>query len=352
MYRHLVRPLLFRINPERIHHLVASGLQLTHVVPGAKQLMSSITSVTHPSLEREVFGLKFRNPVGVAAGFDKQATLYNQLAHLGFGFVEIGTITPLPQSGNPKPRLFRLPADQALINRMGFNNIGADQAVENLKKRKTDIVIGGNIGKNTVTPNHKAVDDYEICFRKLFDYVDYFVVNVSCPNISNLSELQDQDKLMLILNRLQQINHSHSKTKPILLKVSPDLNDGQLEEVIDIVAQTQIDGVVAVNTTVTRHNLKTPDKRVEQIGNGGLSGLPLRDRATEVIRYLAQKSGKSFPIIGAGGIFTPDDAIEKLQAGADLVQVYTGFVYEGPLIARNINRQLVLMDKIFKNEKK
>ncbi|MDD4742670.1 MAG: quinone-dependent dihydroorotate dehydrogenase, partial [Bacteroidales bacterium] len=192
MYRHLLRPLLFQFNPERIHHLVASGLQLTSLIPGAKQLMSSVASVVHPALEREVFGLKFPNPVGVAAGFDKQATLYNQLAHLGFGFVEIGTITPRPQPGNPKPRLFRLPADQALINRMGFNNIGADKAVENLKKRKTDIVIGGNIGKNTATPNHKAVDDYEECFRKLFDYVDYFVVNVSCPNISNLSELQDQ----------------------------------------------------------------------------------------------------------------------------------------------------------------
>lgn len=341
MYRHLVRPLLFRFDPEQIHHWVASGLQFADIVPGAKQLMKSTTSVVHPSLEREVFGLKFSNPVGVAAGFDKQATLYNQLAHLGFGFVEIGTITPLPQPGNPKPRLFRLPADQALINRMGFNNIGADEAVANLKKRKTDIVIGGNIGKNTATPNHKAVDDYEICFRKLFDYVDYFVVNVSCPNISNLSELQDQDKLMLILNRLQEMNHDRPKSKPILLKISPDLNDRQLDEVIDIVAQTHIDGLVAVNTTITRHHLITPADRVQQIGNGGLSGLPLRHRATEVIRYLAQKSGKAFPIIGAGGIFTPEDAIEKLQAGADLVQVYTGFIYEGPFIARNINRQLV-----------
>lgn len=341
MYRHLLRPLLFQFNPERIHHLVASGLQLTSLIPGAKQLMSSVASVVHPALEREVFGLKFPNPVGVAAGFDKQATLYNQLAHLGFGFVEIGTITPRPQPGNPKPRLFRLPADQALINRMGFNNIGADKAVANLKKRKTDIVIGGNIGKNTATPNHKAVDDYEECFRKLFDYVDYFVVNVSCPNISNLSELQDQEKLMLILNRLQQINHDQPKSKPILLKISPDLNNGQLDEVIDIVSQTKIDGVVAVNTTITRHNLITPAERVQQIGNGGLSGLPLRDRATEVIRYLAQKSGKVFPIIGAGGIFTPDDAIKKLQAGADLVQVYTGFIYEGPFIARNINRRVV-----------
>jgi dihydroorotate dehydrogenase len=351
MYRHLLRPLLFRLDPERIHHLVASGLQLTGKIPGANYFIKNITSVAHPLLEREVFGLKFRNPVGVAAGFDKQASLYNQLAHLGFGFVEIGTITPRPQPGNPKPRLFRLPADQALINRMGFNNIGADQAVANLKKRKTDIVIGGNIGKNTATPNDKAVDDYAECFRKLFDYVDYFVVNVSCPNITDLGELQDQDKLMLILNRLQQMNHDQSKSKPILLKISPDLNDRQLDEVIDIVAQTKIDGVVAVNTTITRNNLITPENRVKQIANGGLSGKPLRDRATEVIRYLAQKSDKAFPIIGAGGIFTPDDAIEKLLAGADLLQVYTGFVYEGPLIARNINRQLVLMDQHFKNGK-
>lgn len=267
--------------------------------------------------------------------------MYDQLAHLGFGFVEVGTVTPKPQPGNPRPRLFRLPADQALINRMGFNNIGVDAAVENLKKRKSGIIIGGNIGKNTATPNSRAIHDYTYCFEKLFDHVDYFVVNVSCPNITDLRELQDQDHLMQILGRLQQLNLSEPKPKPVLLKVSPDLNQKQLDEVIDIVQSTRIAGVVATNTTVSRDGLKTPAARVKAIANGGLSGLPIRDRSTEVIRYLSKKSGKAFPIIGVGGIFTTADAIEKLEAGADLLQVYTGFIYEGPFIAKKINRALL-----------
>ncbi|MFP4470203.1 MAG: quinone-dependent dihydroorotate dehydrogenase [Bacteroidales bacterium] len=340
MYKPIFRPLFFRFQPETIHHIVAGGLNAFYRLPASSALSKAMFSVQDKSLEREVFGLKFKNPVGIAAGFDKQASMYNDLANLGFGFVEIGTITPEPQPGNPKPRLFRLPKDQAMINRMGFNNIGVDEAVKNLKKRHTNIVIGGNIGKNTATPNEKALNDYVICFEKLFDHVDYFVVNVSCPNITDLHELQDQDHLMQILGRLQQINLSKPKPKPVMLKISPDLNNAQLDEVIDIVKHTSIAGVVAANTTITRTNLQTPGERIRRIGNGGLSGKPVKYRSTEVIRYLSEKSGKAFPIIGVGGIFTPEDASEKLEAGADLIQVYTGFIYEGPFIAKKINRHL------------
>ena len=341
MYKSIFRPLFFALSPETIHYLVVLGLKTIYAIPGLDKLSKHYSKVNDKSLEREVFGLKFSNPVGIAAGFDKQAVMFNQLANLGFGFVEIGTITPKGQPGNPKPRLFRLPKDRALINRMGFNNVGVDEAVKNLKKRKTNIIIGGNIGKNTATPNDEANDDYVYCFEKLYDYVDYFVVNVSCPNITDLRELQDQEKLTKILLKLQEIKKGKTVQKPVLLKVSPDLNNKQLDEVIEIVAETKIEGVVATNTSVSRNNLETKASKVTEIGNGGLSGKPVRDRATEVIKYLAEKSGKAFPIIGVGGIFTPADAIEKLRAGADLVQVYTGFVYEGPFIARKINRALL-----------
>ncbi len=341
MYKSVIRPLFFLFPPETIHSFVVASLKFFFKIPGISAFVRSIATIESPKLEREVFGLKFRNPVGIAAGFDKQAVMYNELANLGFGFVEIGTVTPLSQPGNPKPRLFRLPQDKALINRMGFNNVGVTKAVKNLKKRKTKIIIGGNIGKNTATPNSDALSDYEYCFRQLFDYVDYFVVNVSCPNITNLRELQDQDSLMKILGKLQEINIFHKKPKPILLKVSPDLNNQQLDEVIEIVRKTGIAGVVATNTSVSRDGLKTASEQIKAIANGGLSGIPLKDRSTEVIRYLAQKSGKAFQIIGVGGIFTPEDAIEKFEAGADLVQVYTGFIYEGALIARKINERIL-----------
>ncbi len=341
MYKAIVRPLLFLFPPETVHHMVFGVLSLFFKVPGKKWFVKKCCDISDPALERNLFGLNFKNPVGIAAGFDKQAALYNHLPDFGFGFVEIGTITPRPQSGNPKPRLFRLPIDKALINRMGFNNIGVEDAVKKLSGRSTKAVIGGNIGKNTATPNHKAVDDYIYCFEKLFDHVDYFVVNVSCPNITDLRELQDQDSLTEILVRLQQLNNARPQRKPILLKVSPDLNQQQLDEVIQIVEATAIDGVVATNTTITRNNLVTRQEEIMQIGNGGLSGKPLKDRSTEVIRYLSEKSGKAFPIIGVGGIFTPEDAIEKIEAGADLVQVYTGFIYEGPSIAKNINKRIL-----------
>jgi len=341
MYKSIFRPVLFWFSPESVHHFVVNSLKILFKIPGTGRIINKLTQVNDPRLEREVFGLKFKNPVGIAAGFDKQAELYNELSNFGFGFIEIGTVTPKGQPGNPKPRLFRLPQYKALINRMGFNNGGVNNAVKNLEKRKTTVIIGGNIGKNTLTPNSEAIEDYVLCFRQLFDFVDYFVVNVSCPNITDLHELQDQDSLMKILGKIQELNHTKAHPKPILLKVSPDLNNKQLDEVIEIVKRTKIDGVVATNTTISRQNLKTDDERIKKIANGGLSGKPITYRSTEVIRYLSEKSGKAFPIIGVGGIFTVEDALEKLHAGADLVQVYTGFIYEGPFIAKKINKALL-----------
>ncbi|MCL4148415.1 UNVERIFIED_CONTAM: hypothetical protein GTU68_002427, partial [Idotea baltica] len=276
------------------------------------------------------------NPVGLAAGFDKDAKLYNELSNFGFGFVEIGTLTPKPQDGNPKKRLFRLKEDSAIINRMGFNNGGVEEAVVRLKKNK-GVLIGGNIGKNKVTPNENAVNDYEICFNALFDYVDYFVVNVSSPNTPNLRALQDKEPLTQLLKALQVLNFQKPKTKPILLKIAPDLTDEQLLDIIDIVSTTKIDGVISTNTTISREGLKSNNKSEM----GGLSGKPLTNRSTEVIRFLAEKSNKAFPIIGVGGIHSAKDALEKLDAGADLVQLYTGFIYEGPKLVKEINKALL-----------
>lgn len=340
MYQRILQPFLFRFDPENIHHFIVRLLRFGFRIPGLRSCMSALSTVKHPLLERRVFGITFQNPVGIAAGFDKNAEVFNELSALGFSHVEVGTVTPKGQPGNPRPRLFRLVADKGIINRMGFNNHGLEAAVQKLKAPHRTI-IGGNIGKNTATPNSHAIEDYVKNFEGLFDFVDYFVVNVSCPNISDLRELQDQEALTAILTRLQQINNSRPLRKPILLKVSPDLNNQQLDEVIEMVKTTGIDGVVAVNTTITRYGLQTDKNKVVEIGNGGLSGQPLRDRATEVIRYLAHKSGKAFPIIGVGGIMSPEDALEKLNAGADLVQVYTGFIYNGPLIARRINKYLL-----------
>ncbi len=341
IYRSIIRPILFRFNPETIHHFVGFSLKLAFSVPGLSWALRKSFTLTHPLLKREVFGLKFPNPVGVAAGFDKNASLYHELAQLGFGFVEVGTITPKAQKGNPKPRLFRLPLDRALINRMGFNNEGLDAAIRQLKKRKTAIPIGGNLGKNTLTPNSKAVDDYVLLFKELFPWVDYFVVNVSCPNITDLRELQNRESLLEILTRLQKINHQQTHPKPVLLKVSPDLNESQLDEVIELVETTGIAGVVAVNTTIRRNHLNTPSSQINRIGKGGLSGKPLQKRALEVIRYLSEHAEKKFPIIGVGGVASADDALQMLEAGADLIQVYTGFIYEGPKLARQINRAIL-----------
>lgn len=328
------------MNPENIHKIVFSGLKLSSVV-GLSPVVRKAFSISDKRLEREVFGIKFPNPVGLAAGLDKNAEAYKSLANLGFGFIEVGTVTPKPQPGNSKPRLFRLVKDSAIINRMGFNNNGVGEMLKRLKRRNKNIIIGGNIGKNTATPNEEAINDYEYCFNELFDYVDYFVVNVSCPNVSDLRKLQDKDSLTAILMRLQTINNDKSKRKPILLKISPDLNNEQLDDVISIVKNTQIDGLVATNTTVTRNGLSYSQKHVEDIGNGGLSGKPITDRSTEIINYLVEKSNNEIPIIGVGGIMSGKDAIDKLKAGAKLVQIYTGFIYEGPGLIKEINKSIL-----------
>ncbi len=345
MYKLLLKPLFFCFDPEKIHHRVVRMLRMGLAIPGVKKLVRSYFTVSHPSLEREVFGLKFPNPVGLAAGFDKDARLVDELACLGFGFVEIGTLTPLPQEGNPRPRMFRLPADQGLINRMGFNNEGVNAAAQRLSRRKSKIIVGGNIGKNKVTPNEEAGRDYEIAFETLFDTVDYFVVNVSSPNTPNLRELQDREPLTRLLSDLKTLNAAKPSPKPILLKIAPDLSEAQLDDIILIVKETQIDGLIATNTTISRSGLHTPEKELERIGAGGLSGKPVTHRSTEVIRYLNQKSGGAFPIIGVGGIHSPEDALEKLEAGATLVQVYTGFIYEGPSLVKRINKALVQRSK-------
>ncbi|RZJ70414.1 quinone-dependent dihydroorotate dehydrogenase [Flavobacterium sp.] len=336
MYKQLLRPLLFKLDAEEAHHFTFSMVRKFSKIPGFPALFRLFYNVEDKRLEREVFGLKFKNPVGLAAGFDKDAKLYNELSNFGFGFIEIGTLTPKPQDGNPKKRLFRLLQDSAIINRMGFNNGGVEQAVQRLKKNK-GVLIGGNIGKNKNTPNDEAVRDYEICFEALFDHVDYFVVNVSSPNTPNLRELQDKEPLTALLNSLQQRNSAKANPKPILLKIAPDLTNEQLLDIIDIVRDTKIAGVIATNTTISREGLKSEN----QSEMGGLSGKPLAKRSTEVIRFLSEKSDKAFPIVGVGGIHSVDDALEKLEAGASLVQLYTGFIYEGPRLVKDINKALL-----------
>ncbi len=336
MYKLLIRPILFCFDPEKVHYFTFSLIRFICKIPGFPKLFKSIYQVKDTRLEVEVFGLKFPNPVGLAAGFDKNAVLFNELSNFGFGFIEIGTLTPKPQDGNPKKRLFRLLEDAAIINRMGFNNDGVVKSVERLKKNK-NVLIGGNIGKNKVTPNQNAIDDYIICFNQLYDYVDYFAVNVSSPNTPNLRELQEKKPLTDLLSSLQELNKTKQKPKPILLKIAPDLSNDQLLDIIDIVNQTKIAGVIATNTTISRENLKSNNKTE----TGGLSGKPLANRSTEVIRFLSEKSNKSFPIIGVGGIHSAKDAIEKLEAGASLVQLYTGFIYEGPSLVKAINKKIL-----------
>ena len=336
MYKLLIRPILFMFDPEEVHYFTFSFVRFISKIPGVSSIIKAIYKVNDPRLEREVFGIKFSNPVGLAAGFDKDAKLYKELSDFGFGFIEIGTVTPVGQEGNPKKRLFRLKEDQAIINRMGFNNGGVIEAVERLKQNK-GVLIGGNIGKNKVTPNENAVDDYIICFDALFNHVDYFVVNVSSPNTPNLRALQDKEPLTQLLQTLQNKNLTHAKPKPILLKIAPDLTDEQLLDIIDIIKTTQIAGVIATNTTISREGLQSANK--EEMG--GLSGKPLTQRSTEVIRFLSERSNKAFPIIGVGGIHTAQDAIEKLNAGASLVQLYTGFIYEGPALIKAINKAIL-----------
>jgi len=345
MYQ-LIKPLLFLFDPEKVHYFVTRNLKRFNRFPGGTAFSRMLWDIEDDKLEREVFGLNFKNPVGLAAGFDKNAELIAEMGNLGFGFVEVGTVTPLPQPGNLKPRMFRLPADKALINRMGFNNLGMDVAAEriaayrrNAKESKKGVIIGGNIGKNKVTDNEDAVKDYIKCFDRLFDVVDYFVVNVSSPNTPGLRALQEKGPLTEILNTLQQRNSKNGVSRPILLKIAPDLTNEQLDDIVDIVKETQIAGVIATNTTIIRDGLKSEKLSAE---TGGLSGKPLTKRSTEVIRYLSQKSNGAFPIVGVGGIHSPEDAMEKLKAGASLIQLYTGFIYEGPGLIKRINKKILL----------
>lgn len=342
MYKKIIRPVLFLLSPETIHHLIVGGMKVLRWIPGATCLIAFFFRVRHPLLETEVFGLKFPNPVGLAAGFDKNAEVYNELSAFGFGFIEIGTVTPKPQSGNPRPRIFRLVKDGAIINRMGFNNKGADNASLNLSRRHCrKPIIGGNLGKNTTTPNDMAPADYLHCFRRLYEKVDYFVINVSCPNIADLCGLQDKEHLKDILKGLVDFRKGHHIYRPILLKISPDLTYSQVDDTISVLSECGIDGIVAVNTTTKRENLATDPTQIALIGNGGLSGSPLTERSIEMVRYIHQKTEGCFPIIGVGGIMTEDDALAMLEAGASLVQVYTGFIYNGPGFVRSICKKII-----------
>jgi len=329
--------------PEKVHHFTFTLIRFFSTI-GFGQIFRNIYKTNDARLERKLFGLTFPNPVGLAAGFDKDARLYKELSDFGFGFIEIGTVTPRPQPGNSKKRLFRLKKDKAIINRMGFNNGGVMEAVERLKKNTEGnrrVLIGGNIGKNKTTPNEEAEQDYLYCFEALFDYVDYFVVNVSSPNTPDLRKLQEKEPLTMLLKALKTSNSKKPKPKPILLKIAPDLTNEQLMDIIDIVSETNIDGIIATNTTISRDDLKTDNLKVKSIGAGGLSGKPLTKRSTEVIRFLAEKSNNAFPIIGVGGIHSVEDALEKIEAGASLVQLYTGFIYEGPGLIKQINKALL-----------
>lgn len=340
MYRQIIRPILFLFDPENVHHFTFRLIKICFRLPFAKGLANRLYNTKGSTKARRLFGLTFPNPVGLAAGFDKDARLIDELANFGFGFIEIGTLTPEPQPGNDKPRLFRLPADQAIINRMGFNNEGVKAAVKKLKNRKSRVIVGGNIGKNKWTPNELALDDYRICLETLNPHVDYFVVNVSSPNTPGLRELQEKEPLKALLSGVRSMVDSLSPVRPVLLKIAPDLSDGQLEDIVEILQATRMDGVIATNTTINRTGLNTPQEDVTAIGAGGLSGAPLRKRSTEVIRYLRSRLGPDFPIIGVGGILTASDALEKLQAGADLIQLYTGFIYSGPGLIRDICQQI------------
>jgi dihydroorotate dehydrogenase len=336
LYKKLIFPYLTKYDPEKIHYITTDFLKSVCKIPLAPLILRLFFEKKHKNLERKLFGLHFKNPVGLAAGFDKNALWIDELANLGFGFIEIGTVTPRPQIGNDQPRLFRLKPDEAIINRMGFNNEGSMAAANKLRERKSKIIVGGNIGKNKTTENDDAVYDYLKAFNDLYPYVDYFVVNVSSPNTPNLRDLQDKEPLTYILRILQRENGRKSKPKPILLKIAPDLSETQLDDIVEIVKTTKTSGIIATNTTISRENLLSNPQEIEAIGAGGLSGKPLKNRSTEVIRYLHQKSKGAFPIIGVGGIHTAEDALEKLNAGASLVQVYTGFIYEGPTIVKNI----------------
>jgi dihydroorotate dehydrogenase len=341
MYTLLLRPLLFLLAPEKAHHFTFSLIRTLHIIPGVSAVVRALYQVNDKRLERSIDGLTFPNPVGLAAGFDKDAKLYKELACYGFGHIEIGTLTPKAQPGNEQPRLFRLPKNKGLINRMGFNNGGVEAAIEHLKSKPKNLIVGGNIGKNKLTDNEDALRDYELCFEALYDHVDYFVVNVSSPNTPNLRALQDKEPLTKILNRLQELRAQKAFRKPLFLKIAPDLSNEQLEDIVDIYHSTGISGIIATNTTISREGLSYSKEELDSIGAGGLSGAPVRERSTTVVRYLSEKSGGKMPIIAVGGIMNAEDAMEKLNAGATLVQLYTGFIYEGPALVKRINQRIL-----------
>ncbi|MFI3321548.1 MAG: quinone-dependent dihydroorotate dehydrogenase [Rikenellaceae bacterium] len=345
MYKRIIRPLFFLLSPEKIHHLTVFAMKTLRYIPFGQAIVRKIFTIKHPLLEREVFGMKFPNPVGLAAGFDKNCEVYKQLENFGFGFIEVGTITPKGQLGNPKPRLFRLKKDGAIINRMGFNNKGVTNAVANLRKRHTNNqqtpIIGGNLGKNTLTPNDKAPDDYLNLFRRLYDYVDYFVINVSCPNIANLTKLQNSDSVGQILEGIVEFRKGQDNYRPILIKISPDLSFEQADVMIEQMKKWNLDGIVATNTSTSREGLITDKELVESIGNGGLSGAPLTKRSLEMVRYVSGKCKGNYPIIGVGGIMSADDAVAMLDAGASLIQIYSGFIYNGPGFVKEICNKII-----------
>ncbi len=339
MYK-IVRSILFLLDAEKAHKVSFRGMKVLFYIPFVKQWYSSKFGKKYSNLRKEVMGLTFENPIGLAAGFDKNGTNIDALSNFGFGFIEVGTVTPVGQEGNQKPRLFRLKEDEGIINRMGFNNNGVEELISNLKKvRNKNLIIGGNIGKNKLTPNENAVEDYKICFDQLHEHVDYFVVNVSSPNTPNLRALQEKEPLKAILSSLQDLNKQKTNLKPILLKIAPDLTDSQLDDIIEIVQETGIEGVIANNTTISREGLSASKTELEAIGAGGLSGGPLTARSNDVVKYLRAGLPTSV-IVGVGGIMTANQAKERLESGADLVQVYSGFVYGGPDLIKNIKEEL------------
>ena len=340
MYKQIIRTLLFSLNPETAHNLTFFALKALRYIPLARPFVRMIYSRKTPDLEREVFGLKFRNPVGLAGGLDKNGEFYNDLGNFGFSFVEIGSLTPEPQPGNPKPRLFRVVKDRAIINRMGINNKGIRNAVENLKRMKPDVLVAGNISKNTSSINEDAAKDYESAFALLYDFVDMFVLNISCPNVSGLSALQDVSFLSEIVDKLLNLRMYFDEYRPILIKVSPDISHQQLDEIIDYSLMSGVDGIVAGNTTRSREGLTLPQEKIDEIGNGGMSGAPLFRKNLELVRYIHEQSRGKLPIIGVGGIMSGEQARQMLDAGASLVEIYSGFIYEGPSLVRKINKYL------------
>ena len=340
MYKHILKPILFRFNPETAHNLTFSALNVLRHIPFAQSIIRAIYKKESPSLEKEVFGIKFPNPVGLAGGLDKNGEFYNDMANFGFGFVEIGSLTPQPQDGNPKPRCFRVPQDRAIINRFGINNKGVHNAVEQLKKERPNVIVAANISKNTTSINEDAAKDYESAFALLYDFVDMFVVNVSCPNVVGLTSLQDISFLSEIVDKLLNLRMYYDEYRPILLKVSPDLSKEQLDDIIDYCLRSGIDGMVAGNTTRSRDGLTISQEKIEKIGNGGMSGAPVHKKNVELVRYINEKSQGKLPIIGVGGIMSESDAQDMIDAGASLVEIYSGFIYEGPALVKRIIKHL------------